>query len=104
MQPIGKVLDFIIEIEKLKAVQRKSKPVGLDRHENSAEHSWRFCLAALMLKDFANAPVEIDRVVRMLLIHDEPSTKFSFDFYPSETLGIVCEVAEDPPWLGLLWV
>jgi putative hydrolase of HD superfamily len=58
------------EIEKLKAVHRKSKPVGLDRYENSAEHSWHVCLSALMLRDFANEKIDINRVIKMLLIHD----------------------------------
>ncbi|USD67049.1 HD domain-containing protein [Vibrio sp. SCSIO 43136] len=70
MQEIQQVLDFMIEIEKLKNVIRKTKPVGLDRYENSAEHSWHVCLSALMLKDYANRPVNIDRVIKMLLIHD----------------------------------
>ncbi|MFM2485197.1 HD domain-containing protein [Celerinatantimonas yamalensis] len=70
MEEIEKVLSFIIEIEKLKDVHRKTKPVGLERFENSAEHSWHVCLSAMMLKDFANEPINIDRVIKMLLIHD----------------------------------
>jgi putative hydrolase of HD superfamily len=67
---IKQTLDFIIEIEKLKDVHRKTRPVRLDRYENSAEHSWHVCLSALMLKDYANDDVDIDRVIKMLLIHD----------------------------------
>jgi putative hydrolases of HD superfamily len=67
---IEKVLEFMMEIEKLKDVHRKTRPVGLERYENSAEHSWHVCLSALMLKDYANEPIDIDRVIRMLLIHD----------------------------------
>ncbi|MBN1499873.1 MAG: HD domain-containing protein [Spirochaetes bacterium] len=70
MEEIERILDFMIEIEKLKNVLRKSKSVGLDRYENSAEHSWHVCLSALMLRDYADGPVDIDRVIRMLLIHD----------------------------------
>ena len=70
MSPIDQVLDFIVEIEKLKDVHRKTRPVGLNRYENSAEHSWHVCLSALMLKDFANEEINIDRVIKMLLIHD----------------------------------
>ncbi|RUO69576.1 HD domain-containing protein [Idiomarina ramblicola] len=70
MKKIEEILNFIVEIEKLKGVQRKTKPVGLERYENSAEHSWHVCLSALMLKDFANEPVNIERVIKMLLIHD----------------------------------
>ncbi len=60
----------MIQVEKLKAVERQTKPVGLDRYENSAEHSWHVCLSALILKDFANEQVDIVRVMKMLLIHD----------------------------------
>ena len=70
MKEIMQVLSFMIEIEKLKNVQRKTRPVGLDRYENSAEHSWHVCVSALMLKDYANEKINIDRVIKMLLIHD----------------------------------
>nr|WP_217434894.1 HD domain-containing protein [Marinifaba aquimaris] len=60
----------MVETEKLKDVIRKTKPVGLSRYENSAEHSWHVCLSALMLKEYANEPVDILRVIKMLLIHD----------------------------------
>jgi putative hydrolases of HD superfamily len=70
MPEIENILDFVVEIEKLKGVLRKSRPVGLERYENSAEHSWHVCLSALMLKDYANDDIDINRVIRMLLIHD----------------------------------
>ena len=70
LKKIEQILEFMVEIEKLKDVKRKSKPVGLKRYENSAEHSWHVCLSALMLKDYANEKINIDRVIKMLLIHD----------------------------------
>ncbi len=70
MQEIENILTFIMEVEQLKNVNRKTKPVGLDRYENSAEHSWHVSLLALLLKDHANEDINIDRVIRMLLIHD----------------------------------
>lgn len=70
MNPIEEILGFIVEIEKLKDVHRKTRPVGLERYENSAEHSWHVCLSALMLKDYANDEINVDRVIKMLLIHD----------------------------------
>ena len=70
VEDIEKILGFIVEIEKLKGVHRKTKPVGLGRFENSAEHSWHVCLTALMLKDYANEVIDINRVIKMLLIHD----------------------------------
>ena len=70
MSEIDNLLAFITEVEHLKGVLRKSRPAGLERYENSAEHSWHVCLSALMLKDYANEDINIDRVIRMLLIHD----------------------------------
>ncbi|ENM3736033.1 HD domain-containing protein, partial [Vibrio cholerae] len=54
MEEIKGIIDFMIEVEKLKSIERQTKPVGLDRYENSAEHSWHVCLSAILLKDFAN--------------------------------------------------
>lgn len=70
MQEITQILDFMVEIEKLKAVSRQTRPVGLKRYENSAEHSWHVCLSALLLKDYANEAIDINHVIKMLLVHD----------------------------------
>jgi putative hydrolases of HD superfamily len=67
MQPI---VDFILELDKLKAVTRATRPLGLDRYENSAEHSWQIAMLAVSLEPYAAEGVDIDRVVHMLLVHD----------------------------------
>ena len=64
------IVDFILELDKLKAVTRKVRPVGLDRYENSAEHSWQIALMAASLATYAASPVDINRVIAMLLVHD----------------------------------
>jgi putative hydrolase of HD superfamily len=65
-----RIVDFILEVDKLKAVTRKNRPLGLDRYENSAEHSWQIALLALSLARFAEPGIDINRVVAMLLVHD----------------------------------
>ena len=64
------IVDFILELDKLKGVTRKTKPLGLDRYENSAEHSWQIALLAASLAPFAQTKIDIDRVICMLLVHD----------------------------------
>ena len=64
------IVDFILELEKLKGVTRKTRPLGLDRYENSAEHSWQIALLAASMAQYAGTPINIDRVISMLLIHD----------------------------------
>lgn len=67
---VKQVIDFILEIDKLKAVMRKVRPLGLDRYENTAEHTWQVALLAASLAPYAEAPLDIDRVICMLLVHD----------------------------------
>ncbi len=64
------IIDFILELDKLKGVTRKVRPLGLNRYENSAEHSWQIALLAMSLAPYAESPVDVNHVVRMLLVHD----------------------------------
>ena len=64
------VIDFVMELDRLKAVTRKVKPIGLDRYENSAEHSWQIALFAVALAPYAVGTPDIGRVMAMLLVHD----------------------------------
>lgn len=64
------IVDFILELDRLKGVTRKTRPLGLARYENSAEHSWQIALLAASMAQYAEAPVDIDRVIAMLLVHD----------------------------------
>ncbi len=70
LKDIEKCLEFIIEAEKLKNVLRRTKAIGTDRYENSAEHSWQIALLAIVLAKYSNKPIDIGRVVMMLIVHD----------------------------------
>jgi putative hydrolase of HD superfamily len=63
-------IDFIVEADKIKNILRKSRLFDQTRFENDAEHSWSVCLMALLFREYANFPVNVERVVLMLLIHD----------------------------------
>jgi putative hydrolase of HD superfamily len=64
------IVDCILELDRLKGVTRKTRPVGLERYENSAEHSWQIALLAASMVHYAHADVDIYRVMAMLLVHD----------------------------------
>jgi putative hydrolase of HD superfamily len=64
------IVAFILELDKLKGVTRKVKPLGLDRYENPAEHTWQIALLAASLEHHAAEPVDLSRVIAMLLVHD----------------------------------
>jgi len=63
-------LSLVKELDKLKQVVRRNYLLDASRSENTAEHSWHAALSALLLQEFANEPVDIFKVVRMLLVHD----------------------------------
>jgi putative hydrolase of HD superfamily len=46
---LSDTIRFVLEIDKLKSVLRKVRPVGEDRYENTAEHSWQIALFGLSL-------------------------------------------------------
>jgi Predicted hydrolases of HD superfamily len=63
-------LSFLITADQLKAVLRRCRTTDDTRFENSAEHSWHLALYALVLQEWAAEPVDIARVVQMLILHD----------------------------------
>ena len=67
----SKQMEFIVEIDKLKHIERQSALCDGTRQENDSEHSWHIALMAILLSEYANS-LNIDqlKVVKMLLIHD----------------------------------
>ncbi len=61
---------FLAEADRLKSVLRGTTLHDGSRRENSAEHSWHIMVYALTLAEHAERPVDIDRVLKMLLLHD----------------------------------
>ncbi|NRA20752.1 MAG: HD domain-containing protein [Oceanospirillaceae bacterium] len=84
MEKLENQLAFIFEIDRLKAVYRRTMvKADNNRAENSAEHSWHIALSAQILHEYAEQPVNITRVTTMLLIHDiveiDAGDLFAFD-------------------------
>lgn len=62
--------EFIKEIDKVKSIYRKSKTFSGEKYENDAGHSWHICMMALVLAPHSNEPIDVFKVIKMLLIHD----------------------------------
>ena len=62
--------EFLVEIDRLKSVVRANRIADATRRENTAEHSWHLAMFAITLAEHAAAEIHVDRVVRMLLVHD----------------------------------
>ena len=64
-------IEFVIEVDKLKHIQRQTILMDRSRRENSAEHSWHIALMVLILSEYAkDSEIDFLRVIQILLVHD----------------------------------
>lgn len=61
---------FLLEIDRLKQIHRRTWLLHEERHENSAEHSWHVAMATMLLSEHADADVDKAKVMKMMLVHD----------------------------------
>ena len=67
---IEKQMKFLLEIDKLKNITRQTYISDASRKENDSEHSWHLAVMSMLLSEYANEPVDVLRVMSMVLIHD----------------------------------
>ena len=87
-------LDLILEIDKEKNILRQTHLSGHGRRENDAEHAWHMAIMAYLLKDYANEPVDIAKVMIMCLIHDIVEIDAG-DTYAYDTEGLKTQKARE---------
>jgi putative hydrolase of HD superfamily len=64
-------IEFMLEVDKLKRIQRRTMLLDRSRRENSAEHSWHIALAVLVLSEYAaQKNLDLLQVIKLLLTHD----------------------------------
>jgi putative hydrolase of HD superfamily len=89
MKQLLKQIEFIKEIDKIKYILRKTRLINSNRRENDAEHSWHLAVMAMILSEHANEPVDLLKVIKMVLIHDiveiDTGDVFMFDTTRSHT-------------------
>jgi len=67
---LDRQLRFLVEVDRLKAVVRKTCITDKSRYENSAEHSWHLALMAAVLAEHAPPGVDVFHAVQLVLVHD----------------------------------
>lgn len=70
LERLKKQFLFIQEIDKVKLILRQTVILDGSRRENDAEHSWHLATMALIFQEYAAEPVNLVRVLKMVLIHD----------------------------------
>ena len=66
---LNKQMQFIIEIDKVKAVMRRNYLTDGSRRENDSEHSWHLAMMVVILSEYFKS-ADILKTVKMVLIHD----------------------------------
>ena len=78
---------FLSEADKMKNVLRQTMLSDRSRQETDAEHSWHFALTAMTLFEYCGIDgVDIDRVIKMSLVHDLVEI-YAGDTFAYDTVG-----------------
>ncbi len=67
---LAQQIGFLLEIDKLKQVYRQNLISDGSRRENDAEHSWHLAVMAVLLGEYMPEPVDLLKVIKMVLLHD----------------------------------
>ena len=67
---INDVTHFLLELDALKRVNRRSYVTKTNRLENSAEHSWHLAMACWSIAEQFELDVNYEQLFKMALIHD----------------------------------
>jgi len=67
---LTKQVEFIVELDKLKGILRRTHKINESAYENDAEHSWHLATMALILQEHSDEAIDLTRVLKMVLIHD----------------------------------
>ena len=87
-------LRFVYELDRLKDVLRQTLVLDGVRKENSAEHSWHVVMTALVMAPFADEDIDLERVLKILLVHDVVEIDAGDVFIYDEDARAAAEAAE----------
>lgn len=83
-----KLLDILTDFQ---AVDRRIYLPALGRVENDTEHSYNLAMAAWLIADRDNLPLDVDLVIKYALVHD------LVEVYAGDTFAFDDEAAKDKP-------
>lgn len=86
---LKKQLDFILQADAEKEVERRTLLSSGKRFENDAEHAWHMALMAILLSEYANEEIDLLKTVTMILIHDiveiDAGDTYCYDYESGKT-------------------
>ncbi len=86
---LKKQLDFILQADAEKEIERRTLLSSGKRFENDAEHAWHMALMAILLSEYANEEIDLLKTVTMILIHDiveiDAGDTYCYDYESGKT-------------------
>ena len=67
---LARQMEFVVEVDRLKTVLRRSPLVAANRPENDAEHSWHLALMVCVLSEYSDQPIDVGRTLQLVIVHD----------------------------------
>ena len=67
---ISEISDFILQLDALKSVNRRTYINGGERVENSAEHSWHLAMACWAFAEMLQNEYDVPKLIKLALLHD----------------------------------
>ena len=89
MERLEKQFDFLIALDKMKLIERRSPIYAGTRRENDAEHSWHTGVMAMVFAEYAPEGADPGRAAQMMLVHD------LIEIYAGDTFAYDAKANED---------
>lgn len=67
---VDDVTHFLLELDALKRINRRSYVTSTTRRENAAEHSWHLAMACWSIAELFELDVNHEKLLKMTLVHD----------------------------------
>lgn len=65
-----KDINFIVELDKMKSIYRRTEVINERKNEDDAEHSWHIAIMAMVLHEYSDEEIDLLKTIKMLLVHD----------------------------------
>ena len=86
---LRKQLSFILAADQEKNIFRQTRLSDGCRKENDSEHAWHLALMAMLLSEYSAEPVDLLKVIMMVLIHDvveiDAGDTYAYDYEALKT-------------------
>ena len=99
MERIEKQMQFILEIDKEKQIQRKTLQSNGKNFEDDAQHAWHMAIMTLLLSEYANEEIDVLKTISMLLIHDLVEIDAGDTYAYDDALGVYASKSNDEAYM-----